>query len=422
MIELIEGRRYRNSFLLLIVLLLLQFILVGCINDTYKDSQAPVIDDTEEEIVELEPVYVTISAVGDVMMHGPQINAAYENNTYDFTHNYKQIAPYIREADIAIANLETTFGGEARGYSGYPLFNSPDELADALAWAGFNVISTSNNHTMDTGVKGLLRTVEVLKERELSVVGTRRSLEEESFIIKDVNGINVGITAYTYETPRFGEFKTLNGIRVPKEAEELIDSFSYEFLEEDLIKVKDRIDLMKEYGAEIIVFYVHWGNEYKRTPNSYQINMAQRLAEFGVDVIFGSHPHVLQPIEIIENDERKTLVAYSLGNFISNQRYETLNNRYTEDGMILTVRFKKDLNEESLQLDNVYYMPTWVYRYMDSGRRRYEILPVLEYIDNENVELSNDTLWRVQNSKANSVEIVDSESSYIRKQPVLLRD
>ena len=395
-------------------------LFVGCTYG-YKESQVPII---EEEIVELEPVYVSISAVGDVMMHNPQINAYYQNDNYDFTHNFEKIAPYIRQSHISIANLETTFGGKARGYSGYPMFNSPDELADALAWAGFNVISTINNHTMDTGIKGLLRTLEVLGSKELSVVGTKSTVEEESFIIKDVNGIKVGITAYTYETPRFGTFKTLNGIKVPKEAEDLIDSFSYQYFEEDLLKIKDRIDLMRDKGAEIIVFCVHWGQEYQRTPNSYQTQMAKKLSDYGVDVIFGSHPHVLQPIEIIQSEESqtKTLVAYSLGNFISNQRFETVNNRYTEDGMIVTVEFKKDLNTNEISLNNVLYMPTWVHRYQEAGRLRYEVLPVLEFIDSEennSFNLSKETLWRIKNSKTNTLELLGLNGEHIREQQII---
>lgn len=413
-----------KKFKSILWLLVLIVMLGGCINGPPVDSQVIIV---EEEVIELEPIYITISAVGDVMMHMPQINAARENNTYDFKHNFTKIAPYIRQSDIAIANLETTFGGEGRGFSGYPMFNSPDELADALKWAGFNVITTINNHTMDTGIKGLLRTIDVLQERNLKVVGTRKSVDEESFILKEVNGVKVGITAYTYETQPFGEFKTLNGIRVPKEAEELIDSFSYAKLDEDLINIKNRIHLMKEYGAEVIIFYAHWGNEYQRTPNRYQRHMAEKLAQFGVDVIFGSHPHVLQPIEIIESEEgRKTLVAYSLGNFISNQRYETLNNRYTEDGMIVTVEIKKDLNNNEITLNNVYYMPTWVYRYRVDGRLRYEVLPVLEYIDINSEEipsyLTKETLWRINNSKQNTLELIDSESNYLNKHTIIARE
>ncbi|QUH24556.1 CapA family protein [Serpentinicella alkaliphila] len=415
----ISCKRYK-AFLAIFSLLIIFQLFVGCTYG-YKESQVPIM---EEEIVELEPVYVSISAVGDVMMHNPQIKAYYQNDNYDFTHNFGKIAPYIRQSHISIANLETTFGGKARGYSGYPMFNSPDELADALVWAGFNVISTVNNHTMDTGIKGLHRTLEVLDSKELSVVGTKSKVEEDSFTIKDVNGIKVGITAYTYETPRFGTFKTLNGIKVPKEAEDLIDSFSYEFFEEDLLKIKDRIDLMRDKGAEIIVFCVHWGQEYQRTPNSYQTQMAKKLSDYGVNVIFGSHPHVLQPIEIIESEESqtKTLVAYSLGNFISNQRFETVNNRYTEDGMILTVEFKKDLNNNEISLNNVMYMPTWVHRYREAGRLRYEVLPVLEFIDSEennSFNLPKETLWRIKNSKDNTLELVDLDGEYIREQQII---
>lgn len=417
------NRKYRNIIFVMIGIMVL--MLTACNWGGNNGAPLTEIEDPLVEVIELDPVYAKISAVGDVMMHLTQITAYHNkvDNTYDFTQNFSRIAPYIKEADIAIANLETTFGGEKRGFSGYPMFNCPDEMADALKWAGFNVISTANNHTMDTGMSGMLRTVEVLKDRELEVIGTKTSIENESYIIKEVNGILIGITSYTYETPRFGELKTLNGIKVPKEAEDLIDSFSYENLEEDLLKMRDRINLMKDNGAEAIIFYIHWGNEYQRKPNDYQRTIAQKLSNYGADVIFGSHPHVLQPIEIFESEEseKKTLVVYSLGNFLSNQRYETLSNRYTEDGMMVTVEFKKDLNNNEVSLNNVYYMPTWVYRYSEGGRLRYEILPVLEIIENEerSLEFSKDTIWRIINSKSNILELLELEKYSIKNHPII---
>lgn len=219
-----------------------------------------------------EFIEVNISAVGDIMVHAPQIEAQYdqESSSFDFTNNFKFVKPYLLQADLAIGNLETTFGGKEKGYAGFPLFNSPDELADALKCAGFDVISTANNHTFDTGKEGILRTLAILEERGLKAVGTRKSIEDESFLVIDVEGIKLGISAYTYETPRQGEHRALNAIRLPKEVEPLIDRFGFEDLEGDLDKIKERVRLMEQRGAEVIIFFMHWGHEYRRRPNKYQ--------------------------------------------------------------------------------------------------------------------------------------------------------
>lgn len=383
--------------------------------DPDSETPSPGSQQDPEPEPEPEPIEIQIAAVGDIMVHSTQITAQYDskNEEYDFTNNFQFVKPYISNAHLALANLETTFAGEARGYSGYPEFNAPDYLADALKDTGFDVISTANNHSIDTGKEGLIRTVEVLQDRELEAVGTRKSEQQEGFLTKDVEGIKVGISAYTYETPRQGSYRALNGIPMSKELEKLVDSFCYENLEEDLLKMEQRVIKKKEQGAELIVFYLHWGTEYQREPNNYQKKIAQALHEYGVDIIFGSHPHVIQPMDIIESEQgdRQTLVVYSMGNFLSNQRYETLGNRYTEDGIIYYVTVKKDLVSDQVTIEQVSYTPTWVNRYRDQEKWTYEVLPLTDAlaskpdynIDNENLA------WRVRNSKENTVSLIEAD-------------
>lgn len=380
----------------------------------------PIDEEPEPELIP-DPVSIKITSVGDIMVHNIQITSQYNEATgdYDFRNNFQFIKPYIERADLALGNLETTFAGKERGYSGYPLFNAPDELAFALKDAGFDVISTSNNHTYDTGSQGVFRTLDILKENDLIPVGTRHSEEEESFAIVDVQGIKVGISAYTYETPRQGDNITLNGILVPNEMRNLIDSFSYEHLDEDLAKIKDRVDILKQRGAEVIIFKMHWGNEYHRQPNAYQERIAQELSNFGVDIIFGAHPHVLQKVDIIESevDDRQTVVAYSLGNFISNQRYEFLNTRYTEDGMIVNVTVTNEYENNTISIDEVTYVPTWVHVYNKNNKRTYEILPVFDAMNNHaafRVTGSSDGVWRLENSHQNTSEIIEGSTPVLK--------
>ena len=366
----------------------------------------------EEVALEDAPVFLKITAVGDIMVHGPQLRAQWNERTktHDFHNNFQFVTDHLQQADLALCNLETTFGGEDRGYTSFPMFNSPDSLADALKAAGFHGASTTNNHTLDTGVPGMLRTLDVLREKGIQTVGTRKDPSEDAFQVIERKGIKIGLTAYTYETPLWGTFKTINAIKIPKEAEALIDTFGYGSLEHDLEKMKERIQQMRAAGAEVIVFYLHWGNEYEREPNTLQRQIASYLAEQGVDIIFGSHPHVLQSIEYIQTPDKETLVVYSMGNFLSNQRYEILKNRYTEDGMIVNIHLRKNTSDSPVAIEAVTYIPTWIHRYTKEKKLVYEILPLpmaLEQPEKYNLSAAKDSLWRAENSLKNTVTMME---------------
>ncbi|WP_141706234.1 CapA family protein [Desulfuribacillus alkaliarsenatis] len=374
------------------------------------------LEEQEQEEIEVEEPIRTlrITAVGDLMVHSPQITAAYnrETQTYSYYDNFKYVKPYIERADIAIGNLETVFAGPESGFTGYPLFNTPDEFADALKFAGFDTIITTNNHSIDRGKQGLLRTIDVLEEKGFDFVGTRRNKDEQSYIVKNVNDINVGITAYTYETPMVNNRKAINGILMNNELAALIDSFSYERLDEDLAKMEERIMKLQNAGSDLIVVYLHWGNEYATTPNHYQRRIASELAAYGADIIIGSHPHVIQPYEIIYNENRgtETVVFYSLGNFISNQRVEYLGTYLTENGIIVNIDIEK--NKDGTSIQGISYTPTWVHKYRKDGVNQYDILPLPDAIqDIEAFNLQENKLQRVTNAKASTGEIITSESS-----------
>ncbi len=364
-------------------------------SETEKDNSLEEKDPNEEqenveEIEEIEELTeVTITAVGDVMVHESQLNAQYDEteDSYDFSNNFEYLEPYLENSDINIANLETTFAGRDRGYSSFPLFNTPDALGKALGEAGFNIISTINNHTFDTGEQGFFRTLEVLEEQGLIPVGTRMDETEDRYVIEEIENIKVGITAYTYETQRNEEQITLNGISIPSHLEPLMNTFHDHYKEEALVEMEEIIQGMKADGAEVIIFNLHWGNEYHREPSDHQRELATKLSELGVDIIFGSHPHVVQPIDIIENNGQETLVIYSMGNLISNQREETLRNytnnaQYTEDGLMVHVTFQKSSLSGEIERTLVEYTPLWVHRYTRGNGFGYSVLPVAEAIEN----------------------------------------
>ena len=258
---------------------------------------------------------------------------------------------------------------------------------DAIKNAGFDIVFTSNNHMMDTGMKGVKRTLRVLRDKGFDVSGSRLSEEEPRFFIRNVKGVKVGFIGYTYETPSPDGNVYINSIKVPYEEAELINSFSNERINADLKEMKDSVTAAKKAGADIIVMYLHWGEEYQVNPNRYQKMVAEYLVDnTATDIIFASHPHVLQPIDMVKSaDGKKTVpVFYSMGNFISNQRVESLGERFsnTETGClaILEVKVKsKTVNGEKTytieSIDNK-TVPTWVNRYKSGGKTIYDVVPL----------------------------------------------
>lgn len=341
-----------------------------------------------EEVYDSKDIEIKIGAVGDIMIHGPQLNAQYDSKTkqYSFKNNFTFIKPYIESSDLTLANLETTLAGAEQKYSSYPRFNSPATIADALKNSGFDVLSVINNHTMDKKGEGYTRTLQVLEGKNIEYIGGKTKASQDDFIIKDVKGMKIGLIAYSYETNKVNGRKTLNGNIVDKEIEDLINTFNYATLDKDLNRMKRQIDSMRQKGAEAIIFYIHWGQEYQRKPNEYQKKIAQFLADEEVDIIFGSHPHVLQPVEFVksQSSDKQTLVVYSLGNFLSNQRATIVGRNYTEDGMIVQVILQKETkhNESGetrkIHIKDVCYVPTWVNRYIQKGKTYYEIVPLLD--------------------------------------------
>lgn len=378
-----------------------------------------------QESEPIPPVQLSITCVGDIMAHTTQLTAQYDSatDTYDFSNNYIYVKDYISKADLALCNVETTFRGGTP--TGYPAFNSPDSLASAIADAGFDVAITANNHMMDTGFDGMQRTLEVLRNAGLVTTGSRYE-GEKNYNIVDVKGVKTAVVAYTYETPMVNGRRTINGNGLSDQAKALINSFSYSSLDQDLEVLKQSIEDARADGAQLVIAYLHWGEEYQRSPNDWQQTIAAKVAGFGADVIFASHPHVLQPMEYIyveedghkdENESgdastadgdvavgdgadgddvpgdggtqvktRKVPVFYSMGNFISNQRQETLDNRYTEQGMLANVELTWDVENQEILEISMNAMPVWVDRYKTGGKQAYYLIPL------DNAMNSNETL------------------------------
>ncbi len=321
-----------------------------------------------------------IMATGDIILHETVINGgSKQDGSYNYDHIFAFVKDIFAQADLVTVNFEGTTAGP--GYSGYPRFNAPDEIAKAIFDAGADMVTTANNHAYDKGIEGVRRTADVFKQAGLLVVGTRSKADDPVFEIADLNGIKVGFTGYTYETGGDENTRAINGLPMTEEAWPLVDSFNYynaARLDKDKLAMAERISLMRQAGAELIVFQMHWGDEYQKSSNGRQQDLAKFLAENGVDVIFGHHPHVLQEIDVItsEDGKRNTVVFYSIGNIMGNMAFGTHSTQgYAEDAVIAKVLVKRD-SEGNISITEGRYLKTYIWKDDTSGRRIHKILPV----------------------------------------------
>ena len=309
----------------------------------------------------------TIGITGDILIHQPVLNAAKQSDgTYDFSECFEAVSSYWSEVDYMIANLEVSVGAEG-SYSGYPTFSTPASIVTALADAGVDCLLTANNHAYDTGESGLYRTIAAIEETGLDYTGTRASEDDSYVLIKDVNDIIFGMVCYTYDTRSSADAqKSLNGITMSDTAENLVNSFCYSDLESLYESVASDLAEMEEAGCDVTMVFIHWGDEYAESPNSYQTQIAQALADLGVDIIVGGHPHVVQEFDILTGENgNETLVLYSTGNALSNQRRSLISQEsrgYTEDGVTIQFTYMK-FNNGTVKLKEVYILPTWVELY-----------------------------------------------------------
>ena len=348
-----------------------------------KETEAPTEPPTEAPTTPTIVSTATISATGDVLMHMPVVNTCYSNGTYDFTDIFCYLDDYASAADYAVANLETTLAGTNNGYdySGYPCFNCPDAIAESLKTAGFDMLLTANNHCYDTRTKGVTRTVEVVRNLGLETLGTHATAEDTKYSVQDINGIQVGMLCYSYATgDDYPDRPSMNGILTSAEAKGLINYFDYDNLDAFYQEVIDHINTMESAGAEAVVMYIHWGEEYQLKANSNQTTIAQKLCDLGIDVIVGGHPHVVQPMDLLTSTvdpDHKTVCLYSMGNAVSNQRRENMNlsTGHTEDGVLFSFTFA-EYSDGTVRLDSVDILPTWVHMGTSNGARFYHILPL----------------------------------------------
>ena len=368
-----------------------------------------------------EPVEIAITCAGDIVLHEPNIRSAYdsETDTYQFDEPFTYIKPYIESADLALCTIETTFPGEP--YTGYPMFRGPETLATSLKTAGFDMIMTSSNHAYDAGKNGITKTVEVLRANDLIAAGTRLTADEPRYAMTSVKGVKIAMIAYTYETGAANDSTTyLNANPLTDEAAALVNSFNYGKMDEDVSEMKGIADEARAAGADIILMYFHWGEEYHLSPNSYQKKMAEMVAnDVGADIVFASHPHVPQMASSItvtnESEdgtviEKKVPVFYALGNFLSNQRRELIpsGGRYVEEGYLAQLKVTYDLDKKAIQAIDTTTMPYWVDKYTVNGKLKYAIIPLDEQFEENPALLQSGHLSQARTALQDIQDILNS--------------
>jgi poly-gamma-glutamate synthesis protein (capsule biosynthesis protein) len=332
------------------MVLIFFFVLCGNMVVAFNDTICGRDDDNA----------ITLIFAGDVMQHSTQYNGALRTDgVYDFGPCFRLMKDEILSADLAVVNLEVPLAGKP--YSGYPTFSGPDEIAADLKKIGFDVLVTANNHSCDKGAKGMERTMNILDSFKISHTGMFRNKQErdEKYpLIVSVKNFKIAILNYTYGT---------NGLSPGARLINIIDS----------VQIVEDIETARLSSPDIIITFMHWGDEYQRCPNEKQKRLTEMFFRNGVNLVIGAHPHVVQPMEkrYSSNGRCDKLVAYSLGNFVSNQPFPN-----TDGGVILKVTALKD--ETGVRIVWAGYNLIWVYKPRENGKIRHYILPVADYEDN----------------------------------------
>ena len=302
---------------------------------------------------------VSIGFTGCMILHSPLLDR-YQigEGEYDFSEPYQYIKEYYEKPDIMACEMEGSISDEANGYLGHPLFRYPAVFADNLADAGIDLQFLATNHIYDGMASGLQITLNTYEEKGLAYTGIRTGEDKKRWTIMQSGPVKVGYVNYTYGTP-----ENFNAIRIAEEDAKLINMFSETSPEEFYREAAEQIAAMKLMGADFIVYAIHWGTEYMPEPSEDQKAIAQKLCDLGVDAVIGGHPHVEQPIDVLQSADgsHRMFCIYSIGNALSNQREGNVLDAHCEDGALLTLKLHKD-SKNGISFKDIKLTPTWVYR------------------------------------------------------------
>lgn len=367
-------------------------------SETAPATLPPTPEPTPVPTPEPTPQTAILTSAGDCVLHETFQKSAYqpEEKIYDFYDIFSDLKSYLEPSDLSIISFESAATNDRNNYTGYPMFNCPPEIFNSFFDVGFDIVNNSNNHQLDRKVKGMLETRENIRSRGLEVLGAYDG-EEPRYIIRDLNGIKVAVMAYTYSC-------NMNEAALSEEQQyRHLALFDRERMEKEIREM--------EATADVSVICMHWGVEYTQKPNNEQKKLAQDMISWGADVILGSHPHVVQPTEMIEFEGESKYVIYGMGNFVSNQRrgasgYPTTHKELAEDSMLVQVKFIKDPATEKTTIAHVDHIPTWLWRYPESGGYRFKVIPVPETGFYKNGEFPEDALKEAYDSYERTMSLV----------------
>ncbi|MGM8212474.1 CapA family protein [Virgibacillus sp. W0430] len=370
--------KLQKKCIVLAVLFVIWIVLTACTSDeeneevnSQEKEEEIQLPEAEEEMAVDEPITkeITVSAIGDMLIHKRVYDDAEVANGYDFIPMLQEVEKYLNDSTITVANQETMIGGIDFGLSTYPAFNSPQEVGDALKEVGVNVVSLANNHTLDRGEDVIQSAIAHWETIDMMYVGAYKDEQDRNTvrIYHTEEDISVAFLAYTYGT---------NGIPIPEGKDFLVNLIDKEIMRADIENAQEK--------ADVVILSLHFGNEYERFPSEEQKELVQFAADNGVHAVLGHHPHVLQPLEWVEGDNgNQTLVAYSLGNFLSGQ-----DKLYRQIGGVLkfTIEQTIDGEEKTVQLKSPAFLPTYVYNENDTN---YRVLPMFQVTNNELPDAAN---------------------------------
>ena len=388
----------RKILVYMLGLLSISGIIFSCIYFlTTSDKEGGILKKDSDSSVKTARVV----ANGDILIHDAlYYTAKKDDGSYDFNPFFEYVKPWIEGADLAIGDFEGTISDRSP-LGGYPLFNAPVQIADTMKDVGYDVVDLAHNHILDTGLYGLKYTDKVFKERGLETVGVHadKNRSEDKILIKEVNGIKIAILAYAYG---------YNGMDANLTMQERNNHLSD--LDEE--KMKEEIE-RAEKEADVTVVMPQMGVEYKMEPTEEQKVLYHKMIEWGADVVFGGHPHVIEPAESVEKDGDKKFIIYSMGNFVSNQRMERMENKWPERGLLMDVTFEKTNDKTTVKTVKAH--PTLVYSKLN-GRDingiplyDYKIMVLEDFIEGGKYrdKLDGDMKDKVDTSYKEIMELVD---------------
>ena len=332
---------------------------------------------------------------GDLLISDSVLEGAKTNSgNYDFEYIFQYVDDYIEEADYAVVNLETSIAGKGNGYCGFPRFNTPGSIVTVAQNAGFDMFLTASNHSYDWSLSGLKNKVSWLQQRDADYIGTRKDTDEYFHRVINVNGIKIGMLNYTQLTgkstkdkvilnaTRTGEDGAYEYVVVGKKGQERIAYYNKKYLNDFYSTLKKDIKSLKNRGAQIIVAYPHWGQEYNICYNSTEDKIAQKMCDLGVDVIIGGHPHVVEPVKVYTSkvSGKTTVCIHSTGNFVSSMRRTQKKNNadYVEDGALFKYTVK-EYEDGTAAVTSAEVLPIWVKK--AENAKKYTVIPLDEDVD-----------------------------------------